>query len=78
MLSAELYAAELTMHMRVEERRHQATIHDMLRRTGSLGAGLLRQMRSQLGSYLVALGRRLQQAGSSHVRHLEGRMSEGH
>jgi len=82
MLSAlDLYVAERTMHLQVEEHLQWAAGHRLLRQAGIQQRGWAfqrgRWLLYQLGHLLVALGERLRQYDLPSSHPLEGQMSGG-
>jgi histone H3/H4 len=77
----DLYVAERTMHLQVEENLQEAAFHRLLRQAGMQRRGWASQrvccLLCQLGHLLVALGERLRQYGLPSSRPLEGQMRGG-
>jgi len=72
---------ERLMYQRVEEELRQAKLRQLQREAGATGQGWLRERTSsvldRLGSLLVSMGQRLQQAGRAQLispqEHADGR-----
>jgi hypothetical protein len=79
--SGELYIAEHTMGMRLEEVRQEVAFYRLRRQRRKLQPGWMSRqacwLLCQLGHLLVALGERLQRYGLPQVLSLEGETGTG-